>query len=212
MEVQLYGISDAGPDQFRYLGVTTRGIEQRLDRHVREALSTSGPHKRHWLRGALDAGRSVEIVQLDTAPTSADALWLERLWICVFRACGIRLTNSCDGGRGVLNPTPETRQKLRRPKPSNFGEAQRKRWAELSETDKINKLRGFDPQAHKWQLHSEKTKALMSERQRNRWAKVSDADRAAHAIKTFGATAEERSSRSRAAAVARWHHTKRLGA
>lgn len=203
MEVQLYGISDAGPDQFRYLGVTTRGIEQRLDRHVREALSTSGTHKRHWLRGAIDAGRSVEIVQLDTAPTSADALWLERLWICVFRACRVPLTNADDGGAGLLNPTLATRQKMR---VSHLGRKasketrarmrkkklypktrksrviteefrQRMREVAASRPPMAEDVKRRISASRSGKLHSDTTKKLIASRNRERWANYTPGER-----------------------------------
>lgn len=101
------------PDCLRYIGVTGRALAVRLDQHVADSLLTDGTHKRHWLRAALDAGRTVEIELLDTASASSDALWLERLWIAVYRACGVPLVNAIDGGRGCLNPTRETRRKMR---------------------------------------------------------------------------------------------------
>lgn len=108
----MYGlnVSEGG---VRYIGVTSKQLDVRLSGHFAESLTRSGTHKRHWLRSALDADQAVEIELLDTAPTSADALWLERLWIAVYRACGAPLVNAIDGGGGALNPTAATRQKLR---------------------------------------------------------------------------------------------------
>jgi hypothetical protein len=196
--ITVYGLSDISG--VRYVGVTTRDIDKRLTAHITESNRTDGTHKRHWLRQALDAG-PIEVEQLDDAPTSADALWLERLWIAVFRACGIRLTNGNDGGRGCLNPTPATREKLRCSL-RNVASARNKRmWAKASDDERTARLVGFDPMAFAGRTHTDKTREEMSRKQTAAWLKR---DKVAHALKTLGATPEERSVRARRAANARW--------
>lgn len=200
MDCSVYGISDAV--SLRYVGVTTRDIDKRLDAHVREAKRSGGTHKRHWLRQALDAD-VVEVELLDTATTSSDALWLERLWIAVFRACGVRLVNGCDGGRGVLNPTKSTREKLRR-KPADIGERFKAGWKSLSEAERTQRLSGFHPMAFAGRKHTAETRSAMVAKQRERWSKVDQQQRKEHGEKVFGVDAATRSERARRAANARW--------
>ena len=112
MRYTIYGLCESGTDRVRYIGVTALDISDRRDQHVKESKRETGTHKRHWIRAALDAGRTIDATTLDGAPAGPDALWLERLWIAVYRACGAPLVNAIDGGHGTLNPTAETRRKL----------------------------------------------------------------------------------------------------
>lgn len=200
----VYGITDGTADYVRYIGIA-RHMALRLDKHVDEAVRRIGTHKRHWLRAALDAGHAIEIESLDDAPTRSDALWLERLWICVYRACGVPLTNATDGGEGLLNPTPATRQKMRdshlgkrlseatkakmrAPKrypatrkahpPITDDTRARMRAAALRRAPVADEVKTRIAASRRGQTHSPKTKALMTQRQRERWAHYTPEQRA----------------------------------
>lgn len=115
MDYSVYGLS-AEPDQIRYIGITKHGLDSRLKAHLQDADRHRQGHKRCWLRSVLDTDRAVEIEQLDEAPSGPEGLWLERLWIAVYRMCGVRLTNTLDGGTDAAgfkghHHTEESRQK-----------------------------------------------------------------------------------------------------
>lgn len=103
--VKIYGLSAPPLDaQVRYVGVTTRSLDKRLVEHLREARTGKMTHKAKWLRKMLASGVTPVALLLAEVPESE---WeqTEREHIAAFS----NLTNSCAGGRGTLNPSPETR-------------------------------------------------------------------------------------------------------
>ena len=115
MTYYIYGLYSGDPGAVRYIGFTSGELGQRLRGHVKTAKRTDEVrvyHQARWVRSLIADGKPLEIVGLDAAPSKADALWLERFWILVYRAVGISLTNSTDGGDGAHNPSPETRARM----------------------------------------------------------------------------------------------------
>lgn len=64
----------------------------------------------HWTRIVAKCGHKVLITE--HFDDEADAFAMERYLIASFRAVGVALCNLTDGGEGLANPTPETRQKI----------------------------------------------------------------------------------------------------
>ena len=108
----LYGLHDGNPDDVRYVGVTTRALEERLKGHLKESQRDANTYKRRWIQKAMAEGHKIGIVALDHAESKADLMRLEQFWIMVLGALGARLTNATAGGDGLLNPSPETRAKM----------------------------------------------------------------------------------------------------
>lgn len=107
--VKVYGLrAPAISEEIRYVGITTQAFERRLSQHWHGARRGERTHKAAWMRMVQALGHSVEMVLLDEVP---EAEWqeAERRYIAKFR----NLTNSTAGGEGMLNPTPETRARMR---------------------------------------------------------------------------------------------------
>lgn len=93
----------------RYIGKADKP-QVRLARHIIRANSTD--HRGAWIRSLLAQGLRPELQILMEIPRDG---WqeIEKRFIQVFRAVGMNLVNSTDGGDGGRNPSPETRAKMR---------------------------------------------------------------------------------------------------
>jgi hypothetical protein len=114
----IYGLVDPRTLLVRYVGYSSTGV--RRPRQHRSAFELrKRTHKTAWIKSLLAEGLEYTIVVLEevsSRDTLADA---ERFWIAFGRACGWPLTNLTDGGEGLLNPSDETRAKMRT---SNLGQ------------------------------------------------------------------------------------------
>lgn len=94
------------PDTFevRYLGVTSRP-SRRLQAHLDTAFSQKN-HRACWVRSLLAQGKKPLLVVIDEVPEAEWSFW-EREYIRVYKASGVRLVNSCEGGKGTRGlPSP----------------------------------------------------------------------------------------------------------
>lgn len=96
----------------RYVGKTIRSLQSRLAGHLDGARKGNQTHKARWIRSMLNRGLIPTITLL--GEYEGDGSKEEIAWIKYFRDHGIKLTNATDGGEGTINPTKETRAKLRR--------------------------------------------------------------------------------------------------
>lgn len=101
----IYGLVDPRSGMVRYVGKSD-APQERFRRHLKDAGDT---HKSRWMRsiGAPPVLRILAVVRFEEWQMH------ERAWIARMRAAGCSLTNSTDGGRGPLHPSPETRQRMR---------------------------------------------------------------------------------------------------
>lgn len=96
----------------RYVGMTMHTLERRLAVHLSEARTSQRQyHRLRWIRKMMTAGTVPSIRLIETC-SAQEMPERERYWIREYRQLGARLTNSSDGGEGMLNPTPEVRRKL----------------------------------------------------------------------------------------------------
>ncbi len=108
----VYALIDPRFNEIRYIGITTQSPNQRLIRHISEARhSLRRDHRVNWIKSLLDIGIKPEF-KIISDTTKENIFKEERKQITHFRNLGYRLTNSTDGGEGVLNPSPETRAKM----------------------------------------------------------------------------------------------------
>ena len=104
--VYIYGLVDPTTMQIFYIGKSTNPL-QRLKHHIsKRSLKTDSP-KNLRIRTILksDLKPILVILQKTTESTWAEA---ERAWIVQGRMIGWPITNTSDGGEGVLDRTPET--------------------------------------------------------------------------------------------------------
>jgi len=138
-EFFVYGLTEPGMDLVRYVGYAA-DLKRRLREHLCEASKQGHTHRLHWLRGLLAAGKKPGIVILEKT-TKELCKEREIHWISELKSKN-RLTNSTDGGDGMLNPPEDLRRRI--------GEASRK----------YNSTRTRHPNTgHK---HTEEAKARMS--------------------------------------------------
>jgi hypothetical protein len=162
--IHVYGLTDG--ETVRYIGLTAQTLALRFRAHLTDR--GHGAEKRAWMTDVRAAGGKIDIIALDHAEVEEDAVWLERLWITVYRMCGVPLTNATYGGAGLLFPTAETREKLRvshlgKPRPGGAAAtaAQRAKmigrkkptgfdagWSSLSPEQRARRLAGFTKHRH----------------------------------------------------------------
>ena len=153
--IKLYKLSDPRyPDDIRYIGQTSKSLKNRLSIHISPKSLISKTHKNNWIKSLLDINILPSITLLEEVSIEE---WntKEIFWIKFYRDLGYRLTNSTDGGEGMLNPNEETRKKLSiassGDKNPNFG---------IKRSDKINKkindIRVI--------IHTEETKKIIGEK------------------------------------------------
>jgi len=108
----VYALVDSSDaDHIRYIGQTRES--NRLRCHLQEAKKTDKhTHKLHWIRQVLSAGRTVVLLELDTAENYSALIAKETELIKRYRGLGHQLTNCTDGGEGVENPPPDVRAKM----------------------------------------------------------------------------------------------------
>jgi hypothetical protein len=107
----LYNPEDA-IQEIRYVGFTEFTPEQRIIDHIAGAKKSADTHKKKWVRKLLrkDVRPAYKVLEITTAE---DWKQRERYWIAFYRKLhGKRLTNSTDGGEGLINPTNDVRKKI----------------------------------------------------------------------------------------------------
>lgn len=121
MKIQIYGLFD-GKGELRYIGQTSKSLNQRLDLHISKAFRVNKDGK--FINNAYINCLIRSILKQDIKPTiqliqefynGNDANSAEQYWIKFFREQGCRLTNIASGGmvgnRG-LKHSDETRRKM----------------------------------------------------------------------------------------------------
>lgn len=116
----IYELIDPKNGVTRYIG-KTNNIDLRFDGHIRNRFKYTS-HKNNWIKQLLSEDLKPIINVIDEVPINEWPFW-ERYWIAQYKAWGFNLTNSTDGGEGLLNPTKEIREKISKGnmgKPSPF--------------------------------------------------------------------------------------------
>jgi hypothetical protein len=151
---KIYTLHDPDTMAVRYVGFTSKTLNQRLVRHIQEARCdwSKSSRKINWLRSIISCGKRPNVLLVETV---SEEIWQERerFWILHFRGIGCDLTNSCDGGDGLINPSDEVRAKIRA--------------AHLGKTPSAE-TRAKIGAAHRGRIISEETKAKVSASLRGR--------------------------------------------
>lgn len=94
----------------RYIGYTSKTLEERLLGHIRDCkYKKNNSHKVNWIRKVLDSSHEIEIFLITEVETLDEILTLERNHIePIFE----ELTNSTTGGEVSKTVSPEVRKKL----------------------------------------------------------------------------------------------------
>jgi hypothetical protein len=153
--VHIYGLTEPGTDFVRYVGYAVN-LRKRFCTHLNEAKHKTGTHKLHWLRFLLERDQKPGMVVLETTD---EEHYKEREihWITMLKSTN-NLTNSTDGGDGMLNPPDDVRRKI--------GEA----------SSRYNSTRRKQPA--QGLIHSEESHVKMREAAKNKdWTRVLEANK-----------------------------------
>jgi hypothetical protein len=113
-EFVLYGLRES-EKEIRYIGITSKGLPERLDGHMRERFQAN-PHKHRWFKQIKSRGSFIEIVPLIVGLTKESACKLETDLIAALKIEGFLLVNLSLGGTAPMHgrkSSDQTRIKLR---------------------------------------------------------------------------------------------------
>lgn len=107
----LYCLCEPGTRTVRYVGKSDKP-KRRLGNHLVAARKGQETYACRWMRQLLAAGTKPDLFFLGEIPLSG---WesAEKNLIAAARALGMSITNTTEGGDGVVNPSPEARERQR---------------------------------------------------------------------------------------------------
>ena len=108
MTTYIYGLIDPFTNDVRYIGKSIRP-DGRLRDHCNDRSSC---HRTHWIQSVLAKDSRPGLVILEELSDNADWQAVERKWIAYAREAHWPLTNSTDGGDGVLNLCADAKAKM----------------------------------------------------------------------------------------------------
>lgn len=96
----IYALTEPGTTIVKYVGKTDRPAK-RLRDHVQPSALAVKCRRTSWLRGLLNKGQMPGMAILEVVPVST---WKTRecYWIAFYRALGVRLVNTAEGGSGGM--------------------------------------------------------------------------------------------------------------
>lgn len=101
--ISLYCLKDPRkPNDIRYIGITSRKLEKRLYSHICKNGLKPETHRSKWLRKILKEDVKPIIELISTHNTWDEACQEEIKIIASLKAQGIKLTNTTEGGGGML--------------------------------------------------------------------------------------------------------------
>ncbi len=112
MITTIYGLYDPRTDVCRYVGKTKVRLSSRLREHVNDAKRRKHSVRRFsWVLSLLAAGVEPAVKELEVV----DGPWqeAEKRWIAKFRAEGVDLVNTTNGGDGCEGMRHSTETKMR---------------------------------------------------------------------------------------------------
>lgn len=194
---KIYTLHDPDTMAVRYVGFTSKTLTKRLASHIAAAKYkfSETSHRINWIRSLLLNGKSPTILLVETV-SSENWKSREKFWISHFRKNKCHLTNSCDGGDGIVNPSPETRARLRA---ANLGKTHSKESRAKMSAAHIGKVSSNETKAkigaaNRGRSHSDQAREKMSAANRGKTIpmEVREKMRAAHIGKTIPKNAIEK--------------------
>ena len=148
----------SSPDNIRYIGITKRDDPSaRLKQHMHAANKGKCKYPVYlWMRKHIANGEKIAVTILEQGITEKEALDKEQFYILKLKSEGCSLVNATDGGRGLLNPTQETRTKI-----SNFQKGRPK--SEEQRKIMAYYARNHSPEARKKMSDANKGKVVSQE-------------------------------------------------
>lgn len=99
---KIYELIDPITNETRYIGKTKGSINKRFNSHIHDAINRSdrNAYVQCWIKNIVNNGSKPIINLIDEVPTEEWQFW-EKYWIAQYKAWGVRLTNSTNGGDGT---------------------------------------------------------------------------------------------------------------
>jgi hypothetical protein len=102
----VYGLFDPITNKLRYVGYTSKSLDERLSGHLRQKRRN---HRTNWLK-SLKAKPIIK--QLDYSDDYNEIIKKEIFWIRFFKKKGCNLVNATDGGEGLQGYKFTNEQKM----------------------------------------------------------------------------------------------------
>lgn len=99
-EALIYGLRAGAFGFTRYVGATTKTLEERLRRHLGEAKNGATHHRACWIRSVLAREIDVEIFWIDSIDILEEWRAVEAAYIQFYKEEGVSLVNGTPGGDG----------------------------------------------------------------------------------------------------------------
>lgn len=106
--IYIYALRDPFTQEIRYIGKTIN-LQERLRTQCNEKSNT---YRCHWIQMIIAKGKKPIQVILEELPNNADWQQAEKDWILNGKKEGWKLTNTTDGGDGVLNLSGESKERM----------------------------------------------------------------------------------------------------
>jgi len=166
--IHIYTLSDPDSGFVRYVG-KAKNIRQRFYLHLYEVKKRFiNTKKNAWIKHLLNLGKEPVIEVLEVIESENENEWkdAEKFWITTLRFLGLDLTNLCDGGEGLSNPSKETREKIGAYSKTRIHSPETR--ARISAASKKNMTDAAKKHLSEYQKlnpqkHTEETKKLISE-------------------------------------------------
>lgn len=107
----IYGLVDPTTSQLKYIGKSTSGLD-RPKSHTYPSNLKNKTYKNNWINGLLSRSQRPLIVIIQEFTDGEILYQAEHAWISYFKKLGCKLTNSTDGGSGMVNPPIELRKRI----------------------------------------------------------------------------------------------------
>jgi len=94
--IKIYTLAHPITNEIRYIGYTKLSLNERLNKHIRDAKTRKPNHRINWINSLP----SKPIIELIDESNYEDRIWMECMYIDLFISWGYRLTNTAKGGDG----------------------------------------------------------------------------------------------------------------
>lgn len=98
-KILIYYLSDPISGEIRYVGQTSKTLEERLKIHLRDANYKKNNRRVSWIKSIVKKGFIPRIEFIEEVNCEEWQFW-EMYWIEQFKAWGFNLTNGTKGGDG----------------------------------------------------------------------------------------------------------------
>jgi len=113
-KVIIYALSDPDSGEVKYIGQTSKTLNERMRIHLKDARSKKNNKRTAWIKSIVKRGKIPSIEIIDEVSEDSWQFW-EMYWIEQFKVWGFNLKNGTAGGDGIKGYiyTEEDKKKMR---------------------------------------------------------------------------------------------------